>query len=55
MVSFLLLAQSARLYLHTCVWPHAPTDCVARILSPMPMPQPEIELTMSQLHLFVGP
>ena len=31
---FLLLAQSALLFLHSCVSPHSPSDGVARIFSP---------------------
>ena len=52
---FLLLAHSAHLFLHTCAFPHTPTDGVARIFSLAPMPQPGIEFTLAQLHLFGGP
>ena len=51
-VSFLLLAHSAHLFLHTCAFPHTPTDGVARIFSLAPMPRPGIEFTLAQLHLF---
>ena len=47
--------QSARLFLHTCVLPHTPTDGVAGIFSLTPMPQPGIKLTSVQMHLFEGP
>ena len=42
---FLLLAQSAHLYLRTCVLPHTPTDGVERIFSLTSMPQQGIKHT----------
>ena len=52
---FLLITQSAHLFLQTCVLPLTPTDCLARIFSPIPMLWPRIELTAVQLHLFEEP
>ena len=52
---FLLLTQSALLYLHTCVLPPTSADGVAMTFSPTPMLQPGIELTLAHLHLFEGP
>ena len=52
--TFLQLAQSEHLLLHTCVSPHTPTDGVARIFSLTPMQRPGIELMSIQLHLFEG-
>ena len=53
--AFLLLAQSANLFLHICVLPPTPTDGATRILSLTPMPRPVIKLTSVQMHLFEGP
>ena len=52
--SFLLLAQSTHLYLHTCVSPHTPTDGVARIFPLTPILRQGIKLTWALLHLFCG-
>ena len=52
---FLLQAQSARSFLHTCASPQTPTDGEAWIISLTPMQQLGIKLTSAQLHFFEGP
>ena len=52
---FLLLAQSANLFLCTSASPHTPTDGMARIFILTPMLKLGLELRSVQLHLFVGP
>ena len=53
---FLLQAQSACLFLFTCVMPHTPADGAAMIfIPPTLIPQWGIELVSAQLHLHKGP
>ena len=52
---FLLLGQSARLYLGTCVTLHVPTNGMAWIFSLTPMPRTGIQLMSAQLYFFGGP
>ena len=53
--TFLLLAQSAHLYLRPFGLPHTSTDGVARNFSLSPMLRLGIKLTSAQLHLFEVP